>query len=786
MKINLNVPTENKAKESIKKVKEKKRVPTLEESWETIFLRKNSVKDLERLKAVKEAMENGEIEREQDKLNKAFTKAEAMRLYSIVVKNNRKKKFEEIAQLEYDKFPLIDSLEINAWIDLALKADNDYIAMDFETVGDHGGVDKYSEKIAGFSLTYRFNGDIINGYVPIRHRVEVEGQLVEDPHNVPFLIAEEAIKRVFRSSKATVWHNATFDLGLAYASLKVVPATNVHDTLIIMHLLDEDLPSYQLKKLATDYLDIPSDTFDELFGKNQKFADVPVAIARWYAAKDTYVGFLLFEWQMELLNRPNFAKIKKVYERIERPCIMSTFQMEAEGFVINHDEVKKQREECTAQIKVLEKRLSDRFGDVNFGSPAQLQKLLYYDNDWSKHVTRNHKSILRGHVGFDEHGVSNNKLFAMKPSGMIVLDPIVYPDGTIKPKDDRNKLQADSKALKKIAAHAPEIQDLLDLKDLTKHLTAFVEKINNFISPDGRLHGQFNQFGTVTGRYSASNPNLQQQPYKARLMFEAPEGSVILGADFSQQEPRLLAHSSKCQALIDIYNEGRDLYSEMASAIFNKPIEECLDGSIYRKNTKMIVLAIMYGMGAPSLADILKIEKDEAQAMIDDFFKVYPEIETWIEANQNEVVQKRYVETLFGMRRRFKKENFDILKKPWGSLSDAEKKLRSAASRAMRQTTNFKIQGGAASQTKLVMVAMKKRLQELSEARGEEKCFNFLAQVHDECLFKVPVDITWEEVKAIEDVMINTVKLVVPSKTDIAIGKNWGKMVDAKEWFENN
>lgn len=222
----------------------------------------------------------------------------------------------------------------------------------------------------------------------------------------------------------------------------------------------------------------------------------------------------------------------------------------------------------------------------------------------------------------------------------------------------------------------------------------------------------------------------------------------------------------------------------MASAIFNKPLEECLDGSVYRKNTKMIVLAIMYGMGAPSLADILKITKEEAQTMINDFFKVYPEVEEWIEKNQREVVINKYVETLWGTRRRFKHENFDILSKPWRQLTDYEKKLRSAASRAMRQTTNFKIQGGAAMQTKMVMVAMKKRLEELSEARGVPLSFNFLAQVHDEILFKVPEDVTQEEVRAIEDVMINTVKLVVPSKTDIAIGKCWGTMMDEEKFFK--
>ncbi|BCF74603.1 putative DNA polymerase I [Enterococcus phage phiM1EF2] len=783
MKISVDLPNEDKAKAAIKKVKGKKPLLTMEEAWAKIFSMKNSAKDKERLNLVKEYLEEGKVSREEDKLNKNFSKAEALRIYQKVQEMEREALLESIRNKDLSLYPLInDRFTLIEWVNKAVSCDDEYLAMDFETVGDNGGTNKYAEDISGFSLTYRYKGEVINGYVPMRHREEDGSPSPLNIENVEW--AEEAIRKVFASDKATVWHNATFDLGLAKASLQIVPNINVHDTLIIMHLLDEDLKSYKLKDLVTRYLNMPSSTFEEMFGKNAKFADVDVMIARWYGAKDTHVGFLLFEWQLNILNKPSFAKIKKVYERIERPCIMATFEMESEGFHINMEEVEVQRKESEAELEEISARLQARFGDVNFSSPSQLLKLLYVDNDWSKYVTPDHKSILRGHVGYDEHGISNNKLFALMPNGSVILDPMVNAEGKVVPKNDRNKLQANAKAMKKIAKAVDEVQDILDYKDLTKHLTAFVNKIDTFIAPDGKLHGQFNQFGTVTGRFSASNPNLQQQPKKARKMFEAPEGSLILGADFSQQEPRLLAHSSGCQELINIYNEGRDLYSEMASAIFNKPIEECLDGSIYRKNTKMIVLAIMYGMGAYSLADILRIDAQEAQKMIDDFFVVYPEVETWIEGNKKTVVKQRYVETLFGMRRRFKHENFDILKKNWNSLDENDKKLRSTAARALRQATNALIQGGAASQTKLVMNAARIRLKELSEARGEPNSFGFLAQVHDEILFKVPEDVTEAEVDAIEDVMINTVKLVVPSKTDIEIGKNWGKMTARKDWFK--
>lgn len=775
MKISVNLPDDKKAKEAIKKVKGKKPLLTMEEAWAKILSMKNSAKDLERLKQVKQYMEEGKVSREEDKLTKNFSKAEALRLYAKIQEAEREAKLNALMNAELEKFPLINNeFQLIQWTEKAINCDNEYLAMDFETVGDHGGTNKYQEAIAGYSLTFRYNGELINGYVPMRHREEDGSPSALNISNLQ--LAEDCIKKVFASDKATVWHNATFDLGLAKASLGIIPKTGVHDTLIIMHLLDEDLPSYQLKVLVTKYLDIPSETYDEMFGKKAKFADVAVMIARWYAAKDTYVGFLLFEWQMNILNKPNFAKIKKVYDRIERPCIMTTFEAEAEGFLIDMDIVESERERVSNRIKELEDSLAKHFGDINLGSPVQLQKALYFDNDWSKHVTSNRKSILDGHIGFDEHGISNNKRFAMKSSGAIILDPIINDKGEVEASNSRNKLSADSKALKKIATHAPEVKDLLELKDLVKYMSSFLEPIDTFIQPDGKLHGDFKQTGTVTLRYSASNPNLQQVSKPARAMYQVDEDSLIVGADFSGQELRLLGHISNDPDIKAVYASGVDFYSSVASTIFNKPYEDVRDGTSERTQTKMIVLAILYGMGAGSLADILKISKDEAQSFMDTFLNSYPQVQKWIEGNKKTAIKQRYVETIFGTRRRFKKEDFGILNKSWNSLTEEDKVKRSTASRALRQATNAIVQGSAAQQTKATLVAMRKVLAELSEKRGKKYCFNFLAFIHDEALFKVPKDVTEAELEAIRDCMENTIKLSIPSVTDMEIGRRWGAM----------
>lgn len=567
MKISVNVTSvteEKKAKEKIKKASKAKEIPTMEEAWEQIFSRKNSNTDIERLKQVKDWFDKGKIGREAGKESKAFTKAEAMRLYKVIQAMERKEKLAEMATKDWQKYPLITKDHFNEWIENCLNADDDYFSADFETVGDNGGKYKYREEIAGFSLTYRYKGKLVNGYAPIKHyRETAAGEFVLEDRNIPEGMAHKAIEKLFHSPKNSIWHNATFDLGLAKAALNIETTHLPHDTMVIMKLLNENLgdlrtpafPSgvgYQLKNLAEHFLKIPSDTFGELFGKDAKFGYVPLDAARWYGAKDTYVGFLLFEWQMEILSKPNFQKIKKYYEKIEHPCILSTFDMEAEGFVIDMEEVERQHTEGKAKLEELSIKIAEVFGDVNIGSPQQLSKMLYYDHDWSQYVTKNKKSILKGHVGFDDNFISNNGKFALVDGKKLLVNPKVVNGETI-----GESLPADGAALKAISKHHGAVKMILDYKDEAKHLSSFVEGITDFIQPDGKLHGEFKQVGTVTGRYAAANPNLQQLPYEARKMYFAEEGSLILSADFSAQEPRLLTHMTKCAAMVEAYSNDR-------------------------------------------------------------------------------------------------------------------------------------------------------------------------------------------------------------------------------------
>jgi DNA polymerase-1 len=476
-----------------------------------------------------------------------------------------------------------------------------------------------------------------------------------------------------------------------------------------MKVLNENEMSYRLKELVPKYLKIESDTFDALFGKNCRFNTVPLKYARYYACKDTDVTWKLFAFQIEHLKKQ--PKLYNYYMKVEQPLIKVVFEMEREGFYINMEEVAVQREALEKLVPELEAKLKGVLGDINFNSPAQL---------------------------------------------LPALQKAVSP-----------KLQGTGKDAIKPFKHHPVIQLLQEYKDNYKQLNSFVIPIDTFIQPDGKLHGSFKQNGARTGRFSSSEPNLQQQPPEARKMFEVDENSQILGLDFSAQEPRMLAHYSQEPILLENYSKGLDLYASLASEFYGKSYEECYklpngDDTKERKTFKVVVLAIMYGMGAGSLGASLGISTKEAQAILDKFNQSFPKVAEFVANNTKEACRQGFVEMVI--------DELDIARKrrlPFFKGENPNKVYDT-------YSTNAKIQGTSAIQTKLCMIEGNKLCSELST---EGRTFALLATVHDELLYRVPKDITVEERKQFEAIMLHTVKLRnIPSGTDAELGRNWGRM----------
>ncbi|MBC9786410.1 DNA polymerase I, partial [Heliobacterium chlorum] len=322
------------------------------------------------------------------------------------------------------------------------------------------------------------------------------------------------------------------------------------------------------------------------------------------------------------------------------------------------------------------------------------------------------------------------------------------------------------------------------------------------IKSDGRIHGSFNQVATVTGRFSSNEPNLQNLPTKARKLIIAPPGKLLIGSDFSQIEPRVLAHISGDRHLQEPYLNGQDLYSTLASRVFKKPIEECGDGSKYRKMMKVGLLACMYGTSMFTLASQLTITVEEAHEFIGDFYKTYPQVHSFIKDTHELVKENEYVETLYGRKRRFpahrqKAKVYDSLAKQICEILGVEElplnvwrnkdiphnlkrkfyDVKGDVESARRQSVNAIIQGTAADVMKRAML----NLQKYCTTRGWSLC----GTVHDEALILVDDCVTEQDVQEIERCMTAAASLAVPLKVDTEIMRRWGEGVKKGEWFSS-
>ncbi|MTV50780.1 DNA polymerase I [Heliobacillus mobilis] len=601
------------------------------------------------------------------------------------------------------------------------------------------GLDVYNDMIVGISLTLP-KADY-HVYIPVAHKVgkQLNRQVVLNA--LTPMLSNPTVGKVL--------HNAKYDIHMLIRH-GVRMRGLVHDTRVAMALLNENEPSYALKNLATKYgskfgFEDTSHTFDELFGKTC-FDEVPLDVALVYAAKDTHLTWKLYEWQQQHLQR--LGKLERLYRELENPLIEVCVDMEQCGFLIDKNYAQQYGEELRSEIRQLEQSLTDHFGDINYNSTIQLARKLY--------------------------------------------DELKLPEV--------NARSTDVKTLKALKDKHPGIEYLLKYRELTKLLSTYVEALPERIKPDGRIHGSFNQVATVTGRFSSNEPNLQNLPIKARKLIIAPPGKLLIGSDFSQIEPRLLAHISGDKHLQEPYLNGQDLYSTLASKVFKKPIEECGDGSKYRKMMKVGLLAVMYGTSMHTLSTQLEITVDEAHQFIGDFFRTYPQVHSFIKYTHEFVKENEYVETLYGRKRRFpghrqKAKVYDSLAKQiceilgvdelplnvWRNNDiprDLKRRfydVKGDVESARRQSVNAIIQGTAADVMKRAML----NLHKYCTARGWTLC----GTVHDEALMIVDDTVTECDVKEIEACMITAASLTVPLKVDTEIMQRWGEGVKKGEWF---
>ena len=483
----------------------------------------------------------------------------------------------------------------------------------------------------------------------------------------------------------------------------------------LMHYLVNPEKSHKIEILAKSYLDINLE--DNMSEKKEEtlslFDERPQEDEEAKRFPEAAVTIMLGE---KIWKEMEDMGLQELYETIEEPLIKVLSRMELEGVKIDLVQLKRYASALTAQMNEIQERVREMAGepDLNILSPKQIGVLLFEK---------------------------------------LKLDPKIKPKSGV-----RYSYPTDEDTLNSLADKHPIINEILEYRGVRKLLSTYIEPFPNYISPStGKVHTTFNQALTATGRLSSSKPNLQNIPIRTERGKEIrkafvpsrPDG-VIVSADYSQIELRIMAHLSCDSHLINAFRNGQDVHAITAAKIFGIPLEEVTADQ--RRIAKTANFGIMYGISSFGLAQRLHIGRAEAKKIIDDYFANFPAISSFIEDTLTAARETGYVETIFGRRR---------------YLPDINSKNGTVRSLAERTAINAPIQGTSADIIKIAMINVDRRL------RQEGMKSRMVLQIHDELMF----DAVPEEVEALENIvreeMENVTILSVPLTVECNHGNNW-------------
>lgn len=729
----------------------------------------------------------------------------------------------EVFADKLDRLELLDNEnKIREYIDCAIT--NGIVAVDTET----NGLDRIDGKIAGVCLYTPGQKGV---YIPVRHESFMTG--IELKTNISPEFMHEQFERMNKSNIKYVLHNAKFDMHILWwmLGIKIIP---YWDTQIGSQLLNENEP-HKLKVLYKKYVDNADEnskvaSFNSLF-KGIEFNKVPPDVAYMYASFDPIMTYELYQFQYNFIDingkyckEKGLERVAEVFRNIEMPLIQVVFEMECTGVKIDTDLAEKLKAQYTkhkdaaeAKFNLEIDKLNDKFDKLMIKNPAAYNKLF-------------------------KDGIRKVSISSPTQLAILFYDVLEFES------PDKKSPRGTGEAILKSFNH-PLVDSILEYRSMSKLLSTYIEAIPQHIAKrDNRLHANFNQYGAKTGRFSSSDPNLQNIPsqkttlsdgtvidagHDIRQMFIAGEGQVIVGGDFSQQEPRCLAHMSDDPHMLQAYLEGKDLYATIASKIYKMPYDECKefradgtvnpDGKARRTSVKPVLLGLMYGRGVPSIAEQMKISTQEAQKIIDDFYAEFPKVKEFVDFAQTFARDYGFVETAWGRKRRLSdmqlppieikpciksySDNFDpfafdatesipqddyvpdeVYRKYYTLLNRArgrqqQQKVKELAEQegytikdnrgfiedAKRQCVNSIIQGSAADMTKLTMIKI------FNDEELNKLGYKLIIPVHDEVLGICPR----ENAKAVRDrleyIMVHIVdgKFKIPMKCDIEVTERW-------------
>jgi DNA polymerase-1 len=509
-----------------------------------------------------------------------------------------------------------------------------------------------------------------------------------------------------------IGHNLKFDLKvLENYNIKV--EAPFFDTLIAHYLINPDM-RHNMNILAETYLDYSPQSIKELIGKkgvNQgSMRDVPIENQTEYAVEDADVTFQLkhfFEKEMDS------AQTLDLFKKVELPLVKVLTAMECEGINIDVSFLEELSKNLTKDVQKLEDSIFNMVGETfNLASPKQL--------------------------------------------GSILFDKLKLVDKPKKTKTGQYSTAED--VLSYLAKDHPIISDILDWRSLKKLQNTYVDALPKDINPKtNRVHTIYNQAVAATGRLSSNNPNLQNIPVRTfrgkqvrKAFIPRDERYVLMAADYSQIELRIIAALSKDEGMITAFQNNEDIHQATAAKVFDVPLDEVTQAQ--RSNAKTVNFGIIYGVSAFGLSQQTDLNRNEAKELIDTYYSTYPKLRNYIQDQVDFARDNGYVTTVLGRRRYLK------------DIYSQNAVVRSAAE---RNAVNAPIQGSAADIIKLAMIAIQKKL---DKGSWQSK---MLLQVHDELVFDVPKEEVVALQAMIKNEMENAFSLDVPLMVDIGIGSNW-------------
>ena len=535
-----------------------------------------------------------------------------------------------------------------------------------------------------------------------------------EAYYVPLSSKEDVqfFKPAFESKALKIAQNLKFDLQIL-KNYDVQVQEPFYDTMLAHYLIEPD-KRHNMDELSRTYLKYDPVSIETLIGKKGKgqikMSEVDPETVKEYAAEDADITLQLKSALDPYLRVQNASK---VFNEIELPLVPVLASMERAGIRIDSQFLQDYSIDLGKQIVEIEQRIYEQAGEkFNIASPLQLGKILF------------------DKLNLDEKAK----------------------------KTKTGQYQTGEDVLQKLSHKSTIVQDILDFRGLQKLKSTYVDALPLLVNENtGRVHTTFNQAVAATGRLSSTNPNLQNIPVRTergrevrKAFIPASEDFLILSADYSQIELRVIASMSGDEGMMEAFRQNLDIHAATAAKVFGVPLEEVTKEQRYK--AKSVNFGLIYGQGAFGLAENLGISRTEAKEIIDNYFKQFPGIRTYMDDVIENARTHGYVETLMGRRR---------------YLRDINSNNATVRSFAERNAINAPIQGAAADMIKMAMIRIHKRMQEKPYKS------KMLLQVHDELLFDVHKDEVEEITNLVKTEMQNAMPLNVPVIAEAGTGKNW-------------